>query len=294
LAVTFLQHTTTFHEVCEAGSFRRAAQVLGVSVSTVSRQLDQLEEHLGTKLVERSSRRVTLTEAGRIYREHAAAAVGALRGGEDAVREVLTHPAGRLTVAAPAELVRGVVGRAAIAYLRSFPGVRLELLAVDQDLLPDGTAVHLVLAATRTPPPDHVVRRSLRSIPMRLCASRDYLAAAGDLAHPTELATRGCVVLGAGPRATHVPFVGPSGACTVVVGAALFTTSVALARRAALDGLGPAGLPLESCAADLERGRLVEMLPGWQLADVPLVAYTAHRVVPMRVRAFLEVLDAHL
>ncbi|MCB9742382.1 MAG: LysR family transcriptional regulator [Alphaproteobacteria bacterium] len=285
------EDTLTFLAVCREGSFLAAGRALGLATSTVSRRVDQLEAHLGVSLLERSPRGVELTEAGRLYRDRARGLERQLAEAEDAVRALMRRPAGRLRVAAPSALVRDPVGPAAVAYLKRFPEVALELIGTDEDVVPDGQTLHLAVRVSRRAPPEHLTRVRLGQVRMRVCASPAWVASRPPLTDPLALAELGCVVLGSGPEAARIRLRRGEESRTLTVPVALFTTSVQMARVAGCEGLGPVGLPEAACADLLAAGRLVELLPGWRLDPVSVVAlYAGDRQLPLRVRAFLDLL----
>jgi DNA-binding transcriptional LysR family regulator len=281
----------TFLAICRHGSFVAAAEALGVADSTVSRRLDHLEARLGTRLVERSTRGLTLTEAGCLYREQVQIAADALRHGEDVVRAWMRRPAGRLRIAAPSAMVRFFLAPLVVSYLERFPDVALEVVGTDEDVVPDGTTLHLAVRASLGEPPGHLKQRTLGVAPMVVAAAPSWVEAHGPVSSPEDLTRHGCIVLGSTPDAARVRMFRGDEECRITVPIALFTTSLALARRAALAGLGPVGLPRRGTARLLEAGTLVELLPGWTLASVPVVAlYAGDRKLPLRVRAFLDAL----
>jgi DNA-binding transcriptional LysR family regulator len=283
----------TFLAVCRHGSFLAASEALGVADSTVARRVDQLETRLGTRLLDRSTRGLTLTEAGQLYREHADVAAEALRDAEDAVRAWMQRPAGRLRIAAPGALVRYAIAPVVVAYLRRFPDVAVEMVGTDEDVVPDGHELHLAVRASSSQPPGHLIARRLGHIPMVVAASPAWLEEHGPLDTPDELARHGCIVLGSAPSAARIQLSRGDEARTLTVPIAVFTTSISMARRAAAAGLGPVGLPEASCDDLLTSGALVEVLAGWTLAPVPVVAlYAGERQLPLRVRAFLDALVA--
>lgn len=280
-----------FLEVCRRGSFSAAGDVLGVADSTVARRLGQLEERLGARLVERSTRGLTLTEAGEVYREQVERAELALRDGEEAVRRWRDNPAGRLRVAAPMSLLRFGLGPVVRDYLARYPDVCLEVVGGDDDPVPDGRELHLAVRVSTGGPPPHLKQRLLAQVRMELVASPEWVAKHGTISSPDELARHRCVVLGSAPSAAHVRLHGPTGERRLTVPMALFTTSLSVARQAALDGVGPTGLPLDTCQGPLDRGELVSLVPDWELARVPVVAlYAGDRAMPLRMRAFLDLL----
>lgn len=284
-----LDDSLVFLAVCRHGSLLGAGRALGLATSTVGRRIDGLEERLGARLFERGARGLTLTEAGRLFRDRAEVAQVAIDAAADAVRALMSRPAGRLRVAGPSTLVRGALGDVAIEYLQRYPDVTLEVVGTDEDVVPDGETLHAAVRVSSEAPPAHLVARTLGRVEMRVVASPGWERAHPHVVEPAHLADVGCAVLGGAPEANRVRFARGHERRDLVVAVALFTTSVSLARRAAVAGLGPVGLPAGTCDDLLASGALVELMPDWRLAPVPVVLlHAGDRNPPLRLRAFLE------
>lgn len=285
---------TGFVRVMQAGSFAGAARRLGISASQLSKQISRLEQQLGTRLLRRTTRSLSLTEAGSIYSAHALRIVEELEASREAVTRLQSEPAGRLRVAALPSVCQSVIAPVLPALLLRYPGLDIELVASDRpvDLAEDG--FDLAIRATRAPPPG-VVARPLARIRYRLCASPDYLARAGTPASPEELS--GHALLGY-PR-------------SLVTSAWRFHTSVEnappLRQRVEVNQVGAllqmvrrhagiALLPLYAVSDDLADGTLVEVLPGTLRMDEHglYAIYLPNRYGSPKLRAFVDFLEAHM
>jgi DNA-binding transcriptional LysR family regulator len=175
-----------FIEVVKAQSFSRAAQRLGLPPTTVSARIKRLEERLGTQLLLRTTRRLSLTDAGERFYAHCSAAIEAVLAGEQAVATTLVAPRGRLRITAPADLAQSVLVPVIKAYLARYPEVTIELLVSNQfrDLVAEG--IDLAVRVGELPNSSLIGRRFLSSA-LGLWAAPDYLVRHGTPQQLTDL-----------------------------------------------------------------------------------------------------------
>lgn len=296
-----LQEVLTFIEVARHESLSDAAVAMRVSTATVSRRLSRLEERLGTALLNRSTRSLTLTEVGERYLETASRGLELILSAEEEVQDVLKEPRGVLRVAAPSVFVRHQIGKIALHYARRYPEVELHILEVDEGVDMDGEKIDIAIQVL---PPSKwelqgvrssraLTRKSLGQLPIILCATPEYLKGHDPIEHPSHLEKHRCIVQGANPSARFVRFRRGDGTeCEVEVSMGIFTTSVSFCRRAVLAGVGPTGLTLADCKLLLERGELVHILPEWEMENVRCIAaFVDGPRPPQRIRAFLDLCD---
>jgi DNA-binding transcriptional LysR family regulator len=281
-----------FTEVVDAGGLTAAAGRLGLRKSTVSRRLAALEERLGVRLLERTTRRLRLTEAGRDYHGKCARLVAEAREVNRSLAEARGAPRGTLKVAAPA-LLGELLTPALAAFLRRHPLVRVEVALAPAHV--DPLAGDHDLALVAGPLADSsLVARKLGRVHTGYFASPSYLARAGTPLSPEELAGHECVLL-AEPGTDEVWFfTGPSGPRTVPARGRLQVPSVHAGLAAVREGLGIARLPSTLVAADVRAGALVPVLAPFTPSGVSVVAvYPSGRHLPPKVRAFLDALATH-
>jgi DNA-binding transcriptional LysR family regulator len=276
--------------VVELGSFTAAADALGISHTIVSRQVRQLEEHLGAQLLNRTTRRFALTDAGRDYYESTRTVLDLL---DDADRNVGRHqaePTGTLRINAPMAFGTIEIAQWLPGFMAKYPGLQVDLVCNDRmvDLIEDGFDVALRLA--RELPDSTLVARRLATSKVLLVASPEYLRSHGTPATPAELAQHNCLVYTAAQRASEWTLAGPDGqGHTIAVrGTLQANTNVAL-RAAAVAGLGIANAAAFIVREELERGKLVEVLPGYTPKARELYAlYPQNRHLSPKVRAFVD------
>ncbi|MFT5585369.1 MAG: DNA-binding transcriptional LysR family regulator [Cognaticolwellia sp.] len=287
-----------FATVAEHQSFSKAAEKLGLPVSTVSRRVSALEADLGVLLLERTTRQVRLSGAGNTLLQNCKPHLDALVSAKDLLQSERQDPQGRLRVALPTGLSDYAIGDVAVEYMRRFPKVQLEIIATDERVVPDGQELHLALRAGWGDQNDAaLMQRLLAPIPMQLVASPAYVAEHPTIAHPSDLLQHGCVVVGHTPASANIELTHTVSNETerLKVPIRLFTTSLGMCSRVTLDGLGVAGLPSVSCRKYLEDGSLVELIPEWTLLESPLTIYFPNeKTPPFRVRVFMDLLIARL
>lgn len=288
-----LKRMAVFAEVVATGSLSAAARQLQMTPSAVSQHLRQLESALGLALLHRSTRKLTLTEAGERYIEGCRAMVAAARSADQALARHRDEPEGELRIAAPIGM--GGLLAQALAPLRQHPRLTLRLLLDDAliDLIEE--RVDIALRAGKLPD-SSLVARKLGSMAAQMCAAPAYLAERGWPQQPQDLATHDW--LGGRPSS--------GGDDTLLLhNAAGDEVAVQVHSRAhasqvtALHALCVAGWGISVVVSDDDRralvdGRMLPVLPGWQLPTMPIYAITPRRgEQPAKVRHALALLTAH-
>jgi DNA-binding transcriptional LysR family regulator len=283
-----------FLRIAETGSITGAGRAMGLSRTAASKALMELESALALRLVDRTTRHATATEAGRILQARLGPVLGELDAALEHARTRHDTPAGVLHVVARRSFaLRHVVPRLA-AFRAACPAVEIDLTLTEAPgLAPtDGVDVAIRLGA---PAEKSFTSHRLADGARVLCAAPRYLAARAAPARPEELAGHDCL----GYRREAEPVVwraeGPEGVLRLAVNGPLRANSGEALRLAALDGLGLALLPAWMVADDLAAGRLVALLPGWRMSplgyDEPICAvHAAAPRVPAKITAFI----AHL
>ena len=283
-----------FVRVVETESFSRAADQLGLSKSTVSKQIRRLEDRLGVRLLNRTTRSMSLTDVGREFYERCSGIVDQAQAAEAAVTDMQTAPVGKLRVAGPMSFGTRELAPAISEFLREHEGMHVELslsdhlvnlvdegfdLAIRVSTLPDSS-----LVATRLAPARRVV-----------VASPAYLAKAGTPAHPSDLADHQCLLYAYQRGSAETwRFEGEEGqeVAVRVSGMLRVNNGEALA-RAAREGLGVVMLPTFIVGDDLRAGNLECLFPDWKTDMGGVYAIYPHgRHLSPRLRAFVDFLRA--
>lgn len=287
----------SFVRVVERGGFSAAAQDLRISRAMVSRHVQELESHLGARLLHRTTRKVSLTEAGQVYYERSAHLLADLAAADSEVGELHSRPRGTLRVNGP--VVFGVrhLAPAVADYMQAFPEVNIELTLNDRtvDLVEEGfdMAVRIGVLGDSS-----LIARRLAPCRLVVVASPEYLARRGTPAMPTDLMKHDCIryMYGEGGDIWHFAAPpdppGPQGPVAVRVHGQLRTNNGDAMRIAAAQGAGIAVLPSFIVSEELQSGALLPLLPGWRAAEEMAVhaIYPPGRNPSAKLRSFIDFL----
>lgn len=288
-----LNRLAVFVTLVQAGSFTAAAEQLGTSKAMVSQHLAKLEEELGMPLVLRSTRRMSLTDAGQRFYEDCARVVADAEAAVTRLGECRDTPMGSLRIAAGGDHGPLIVAPALAAYVQRYPQVRPELVVSDAlvDLIADRFDVAIRVGWLR----DSTLRSS-RLADMREClvATPAYLAAHGTPRVPEELGAHRWVALTVLPSPTRWTFTDAAGAKTVVQVQATASANSALAVHAlVMEGMGLSVLPDYMARRDLAAGRLAHVLPEHALPLGGIYAVYAGQPT-IKVRSFIDLLKERM
>ncbi len=281
-----------FRAVVELESFVRAAERLELSAAMASKHVMHLERHLGARLLNRSSRHLSLTEIGKVYFEQCRDMLDSLEEVEATVGRTTVAPRGMLKLSAPVWFANPVFTRVLAAYREQFPEVTFDI-----DL--SGRAVNLVeegfdlaLRVSQAPAPA-LIARPIGRIGFDLVAAPSYLARAGHPQRPADLVQHAMVTYTLLASGNELGFDGPSGHETVKFKPVLQTNNETLMHDAVLDGMGIALLPSWQTGADLAAGRLLRVLDSYSMRQGTLYAvYTSRRYLSSKVRTFIDFIAA--
>lgn len=288
-----LRRMALFAEIVDSGSISAAARRLGSTPSAVSQQLRALERSLGLVLLHRSTRRLTLTEAGERYHPACAAMLAQARSADLALERLRDEPEGELRLAAPIGF--GDLLSTALEPLRRHPRLQLHLLLDDTPIDLIAERVDLALRVGRFADSALVARR-LGELQRVLCASPRYLAERGWPRHPDELT--GHDWLGLPPRAGSLETLGfharGGERREVRIEPRVLATQVTVLQALALAGWGLYVGMVDDVRAAMAAGQLVPVLPDWQLEPAAVFAVTPRRdEQPAKVRHALAALQQH-
>ena len=275
-----------FVKVVTAGSFTAAGRELGLPKSTVSRRVSRLEQELGLRLLNRSTRKLSLTEAGRLYFDRSEQLFDGLVETEGALAATLAKPRGRVRVAAPAE--HGISTELVVEFLAAFPEVQVDMELSGRDV----NIVEEAFDVAIRPGPltnESVVAHRLFESPFRLVASPQYLEARGAPKSVQELTSHDTLVFGLPNPNPSWTLPGPDAPTRVALKPRATFNHLDGVRAAALAGHGIALLPTLTCGRNLAAGELVVVLPEISPEPVTIwLTYASGRYVLPAVRAFID------
>ncbi|MGE8258564.1 MAG: LysR family transcriptional regulator [Stenotrophomonas sp.] len=288
-----LHELRTFERIAHGGSLSAAARDLGVSLAVVSKRLTSLERRLKVRLLNRSTRRASLTDEGQLFRVHCQNVLDAVEAAEAALEQRQDVVAGVLRLTAPNGFGRRHVVPAVRSFQKAHPGVRVHLSLRDEVVDLVGEGIELALRYG-TLDDSRLVARQLAPNRRVLCASPEYLQRRGVPGRIADLQGHDCIASG-NPPVSHWRFLEGSRTIAVPVNATTLCDDGEVAQLMAVQGAGIARKSIWDVAEDLQAGRLVEVLPDHALATSPLSAvHGPGRQLAPRVRVFLDHLQRHL
>lgn len=285
-----ITHLASFYEVVQRGSFSAAADALGVSKGMLSRHVSALESALNAQLLQRTTRRLSLTEAGRVLHQQAGEIFALAREAEEGIRALTEEDSGRLRFTCPVSTGDRMVSELLARFAELCPGVQVELNFTNAMINMSQGENDIALRAMELIP-DNLVALPLGRLKDVVVASPALLAREGIPATPYELGGRSCLLQGHNPDWEQWHFrQGEEEAHILVQGrvrANHYSTLLQLARA----GMGFAKCPLMLVEASLARGELVAVLTEWQTGLHPIhVLHAQQRRVPRKIRLFKQVL----
>lgn len=292
--IDVLKAMQAFVAVVESGNFVSAAEQLDTSTAAISRQVSGLETHLGARLLNRTTRRLSLTDAGQEYFSRAQSILSDLEEAEGVVGQEVVQPRGQLRISAP--LSYGIQELAHILpeFQKKYPDLRLDIDLSDRlvDLANDGIDIALRISRELT---GQVVARKIKEVPMIICASPDYLKRRGQPQSPEDIAlhdTLSYSYLSTGDN--WLLTCDSTGKETSVrIHPHVHATNGDFLMTLALSGQGIVIQPEFIVRKALADGTLVRLLPDWHLGTFHLYAvYLSRKYLPAKVRAFIDFLVA--
>ncbi|MHA3979158.1 LysR substrate-binding domain-containing protein [Halovulum sp. GXIMD14794] len=263
--------------VVEQQGFSAAARRLGIPKSRISRQVKGLEESLGTRLLNRDSRHMSLTEAGEAYYRHAKTALECMVAAETAVRRGKDALEGTVTLSCSVGVAQFALSRVLPVFLADNPRVVLRLQASNDyaDMIGDGIDL-AIRGHIKLLPDSGLIQRRITEVPWHLFSSPGIAQHIGASASPADLDGQYGLALGWRPGGTSWSLQGPGGStASVPFAARMRCDDMVTLKQAAAAGLGVVALPAYVCAEDIAAGRLTRILPDW-IAGLPEISLLMH------------------
>ncbi|MBN3785985.1 LysR family transcriptional regulator [Burkholderia sp. Ac-20353] len=281
---------SVFVAVVEAGSFVGAAEGLRMSKAAVSRHVDALESRLGSRLLQRTTRRLSLTEEGRLFHQRAKDILSAMNDAEAEVSSRTHQPGGVVRINVP--LSFGITHLAPLwgRFMALYPQIDLDIVLNDRvvDLVDEGYDLAVRISAL---PDSSLVSRKLAATRMVVCASPGYLQRYGVPSHPAELAEHRVLAYTYLAGRDEWQFQGPDGEITVRTRARVYSSNGDTCRAIALDDGGIILQPSFMIDEDLRAGRLSRLMPEFQAIELGIYAvYPTRKQLPFKVRCLIDFL----
>ena len=279
---------TAFAKAVELGSFSAAGEALGMSSQLVGKHVQTLEQQLGVRLLNRTTRRQHLTDIGSTFYERVKIILAEVEAAEALAAETRAVPRGCLRINAPVTFGIHALSPRLPDYLRTYPEVSINLSVSNRyvDVIEDGfDAVFRVGELSDS----SLIARSLAPYRLVLCAAPAYLSAHPSIRSPLDLAQHECLGFAHSELRTNWTFDGPDGRVTVPVSGRLMVDSGESLLPITLAGMGLLLQPLELVQNELETGRLVEVLPEYKVPTRPMhILYAPDRRITPKLRSFID------
>ncbi|MBO9515679.1 MAG: LysR family transcriptional regulator [Variovorax sp.] len=286
-----------FAEVAERGGFAAASRALGIPKSRLSRRVADLEAQLGVQLMQRSTRRLSLTPAGEIYLKHCAAMRDAAQAASEAVAQVQTEPRGTVRLSCPVTLAQSSVGPLLPRFMARFPEVRIEMRVLNRPVDPVEEGVDLALRVRpQIEDSATLVAKTFGMSRGILVASPDLLRRQGPVQVPAHLEKLDTVAMSTGDGRASWRLEGPAAKVFIHHHVPRYVADdLATLKFAVVQGTGASVLPDYMCRPELKAGELMEVLPGWGPAPaITHAMFPARRALVPAVRQLIDFLVENL
>ena len=285
-----LEAMDVFVRVVEAGSFSAAARLIPMPLTSVSRQVAALEQRLGTQLLRRTTRQLSLTDEGRLVYDRAKSVISEMRELESALSTERSEPSGRIRISAPVLIGTLQIAPRLPKFLAHHPLMQVDLLLIDRavNLIEENIAVAVQIGRLED---SSLAARKLAQIRMIVCAAPTYLERRGTPATPDDLPQHDCLVFSQTPGPTDWNFQTAKGRTRFKVEGRLCINNLDALVAAAIGGAGIVRVPSWLVAADLSSGRLKSFLTEYERPATPVHAVFEHaKLSSSRIRSFVDFL----
>lgn len=283
-----------FVDVVAAGSFSEAGRRRGLAASSVTRSINALEDELGVRLLNRTTRRLSLTEAGRLYHERSRRIIADVEDARLSVTQLEAAPRGTLRMNIPVAFGRLHVAPGLPEFLDRYPEVQIDLDMTDAfvDLVEEGVDLAIRIGELQD---SSLIARRLAPNNRVICASPDYLHRAGGPATPDDLRSHNCLIYKRQPSRAVWRLRNAEGTVEIEVRGSLRTNNTDTLHTAALAGLGLTVLPSWMVGPDIHRGALENIFPHYQVSPAALdtsiyAVFSYNRHLSPKVRAMVDFL----
>ena len=286
-----LRRMVIFYHVVDRHSFSGAARQLGIARSAVSRHITLLEKSIGVRLLNRTTRQISLTEAGETYFRSCARIVAEADAATRRLNQLQEEPEGTLRVAAPISLGNRFITPLVHTFMQRYPSLNIELLLDDRviDMVKEGIDISIRVGWLHD---SNLVARKLGDWPRYLCASPDYLERHGIPETPAQLSRHEWLIFTMLPAPYHWSFTRNKRQEQIQVRGRLKTNNADAIRSSLLAGAGIAAQAAFLVQDDIRAGRLVHLLPDWDCGSVGMYAvYQDRRYQQAKVRLFIDYID---
>lgn len=291
-----LPDMAVFVTIVESGSFTAASKKLGITPSAVSKKLSRLETALSVKLLERTTRKIAISEAGHATYRYCCQMIDSAKEAVQVSRSTTTKPAGNLRIAVPKAYGNQVLKPLLSSFLQKYPDIKLSVKVSDQFIDPIHDEVDIIFRLTDKPT-EGLVSKVIGKVDLVLCASPDYLKENGVPEHPSELKNHQCLYLGETPSDNQWKFILSDQKVSVNVNGRYIVNHTEMRLRGIKDGLGIGILPDFSASSSLNDGSVIRVLENWTIKEkyqgVITLQFAQSKYLPTKCRVFIDYISEH-
>ncbi|MFV0278880.1 MAG: LysR substrate-binding domain-containing protein [Parahaliea sp.] len=288
-----LNDAAMFVKVVEAGSFTEAARRLNIPVSTVSNRIARLENQLRVTLLQRTTRRMNLTDAGQVYYEHAATGMDYFHAAGEALSEVSGEPVGLVRATAPADVGDHILAEIIRRMRKQYPKVDIDLVLMNRyvDLVAEGVDVAIRTGKLKD---STLIAKSVGVAHWSLFASQEYLASSPSLKSPESLRHHRCLQFTPMGKDAWT-FTSTTNSVTVPLPGSIIVNDVGVIRAMLTEGEGIALLPTYLCQSEALGTNIVPVLPNWTARQDPIfIVFPRQKFMPPKLRAFIDLASVEI
>jgi len=285
-----LKRMVIFTHVVEAGSFSGAAKRLGIAKSAISKHVSLLENNIGAHLLNRTTRSLSLTDVGEAYYQSCSRLNNILEETRNTIETLQDEPRGLLRISTPASFGIDAIAPLLNRFLQQYPDLNAELLLDDNvvDMTEQGIDIAIRVGWL---PDSNLRARKLKDSPRLLCASPDYIERNGLPEKPEDMAQHEWVIFTLLPTPHHYSFTKNNKSKNIHVKGRIKTNNGNAVRRLILEGAGVSVLADFLVEKDLKEGRLIHLLPEYNIADAGIYAvFQSNRLQQAKIRTFIDFL----
>ncbi len=291
--VASLSDMASFVMVVQEGGFSAASRKMGITPSAASRQVARLEKQLALKLLERTTRKMTLSVAGKPVYEMCKTMLDSAREAAEIASGSTTKPVGLLRVAAPKAVAKQILEPMLLSFACLYPQIKLHIKVTDHIVDPIHNEVDLLVSLEQNPALG-LIARELGKVRIVLCASPEYLAQNSLIEHPCQVSKHSCITLGEGPHESKLEFKNNTEVVSVNVDGRYKVNHSEMRLNAIKRGLGVGVLPDFVANSEIDKGNLVRLLPLWYIKHnyqgTLRLQYAQSKFIPERLRLLVAFL----
>ncbi|ATB40526.1 hypothetical protein CYFUS_005975 [Cystobacter fuscus] len=283
-----------FNRVVKVGSFSKAAVELGVTKSTISKKIAELESHLGTTLLRRTTRSIQLTDMGKQFHEQSSKGLSEIKKATEQAQATSIEPRGRLRITAPSDFATSILAPILAEFLETYPKISLEMMLTDKilDLVNDDIDVAIRLGPMMD---SSLSAKKIGRDVFQLVASPAYIKRSPPLQEPGDLKKHDCLVFAPKPDMRTWRLKSRTSRTTLEPEIKFLSNNVTTVKALVVQGAGVALLPVSNCREEIEAKCIKVVMPEWSMEDAPIhFLFQKHHFTPPKVLVFISYMEQRM